>query len=307
MRIAVGLLALGFGVLCAAFFLGLRPEPAGAGDLNWYRWKGTKGIPFGGYIDEMQEVKIIDADKGKDRRIIYGNRQGQVRALRYRNGKFQEEWASRPFRAPVSGVFVGDLEGDGEEEIAAYTEFGDIAIWKASNYKQIWRSTSDQYASISTMVVANVDDDPQLELVFCAETVSDVNGYQPSSVGGSQEDMERQRAQDISRLFVFDCKNLFVEWNSEPGLTAQSIAVGDLNDDGDPDIVLNTGFVVDATYRRVIWRYPQGFGDKIGYADIDGDGIPELIGEYTSTTRPHHYLRFFDVDLQSESFLSTTK
>ena len=96
-----------------------------------------------------------------------------------------------------------------------------------------------------------------------------------------------------------------MEWRSEQGLWGASIVVGDLDDDGEPEIALNTGFVVGATYQRVEWEYRDGFGEKIGYADLDGDGIPELIGEFRSSTKPRRFIRIFDVDLQSESFLSS--
>ncbi len=276
-----------------------------AGELGWYRWLDTKDIQFGGRIDEMHGVCTIASEDGKDRRIIYGDRQGQVHAMRFQKGRFREEWVSTPLKSSVAEVFVADIDADGVLEIVAYSEFGDILFFKADDYRLIWRSGEEEYATISAMVVADVDDDPQMELVFCGEAAPDVTGYVPLRRGGSQEEREREREANVSRLFVYDCLHLFVEWNSEPGLAAQSIAVGDLDADGIQEIALSSGFVLDASYRRVEWRFSEGFGSKVGYADVDGDGIPELIGEYESPTRPRRFLRYFDVDLQSESFLST--
>jgi hypothetical protein len=155
------------------------------------------------------------------------------------------------------------------------------------------------------MAVANIDDDPQMELVFCAERAEDVAGYRSRAT--TADEAERQREVELARLHFFDCKNEFVEWESETGLHGRNIAIGDLDDDGNLEVVLNSGFVVDAVFRTVEWRHSAGFGDKIGFADIDGDGIPELVGEFRSTTRPRRALRFFDVDLKSESFLSTKR
>ena len=109
----------------------------------------------------------------------------------------------------------------------------------------------------------------------------------------------------MSRLYVYDSLFTFREWSTEQGLTGSSIIVADLDDDGILEIALNSGFVVDASFQRVEWRWPDGFGERLGYADLDGDGIPELIGEYRSVTRPRRTIRVFDVDLQAENFLST--
>lgn len=278
-----------------------------AGELNWFQWLNREDIVFGGYIDEMNSVRVIHADEGRDMRIIYGDRLGLLHAVRFTKDRFQEEWVSAKLRGPISELFVVDVNDDRQVEIVAYTELGEIVIYSADKYKQLWKTTDDEFETIAAMVVVNVDDDPQLEMVFTAESVSDVASYRPGFSGGTQEDRELERETQISRLYVYDCLNLFMEWSTEQGLSAQSIAVADLDDDGILEIALNTGFIVDAAFQRVEWRWPDGFGNRIGYADFDGDGIPELIGEYQSVTRPRRTIRVFDVDLQAENFLSSER
>jgi hypothetical protein len=283
--------------VCISFFVG----QAQAGDLSWYLWKDVADIKFGGFVTDLRAMKVIASEDGKDRRIVYGDKQGQIHVVRFDDGRFQDEWTSPTLRSAIAEIFIGDVNVDNEVEIVAYTELGDVVFYRSSDYKLIWRSTQDDYASISALTIENIDDDPQLELVFSAEEQADIAGYRPIN---NQQNSEDERAASLSRLIVFDCKSLFVEWRSEQGLWAQSIVVGDLDDDGVLEIALNTGFIVDATYQRVEWEYPEGFGENIGFADVDGDGIPELIGEFRSTTRPRRFIRIFDVDLQSESFMS---
>ncbi len=276
-----------------------------AGELKWQLWQEAEGITFGGFVDEMSSIKLIDGGDGKDRRIVYGDRLGLIHAVRFEDGRFQEEWVSPTLRGPISEIFLEDVNADEKLEIVAYTELGEIIMFSADGYKEIWRSTDDEFETISAMVVADIDDDPQMELIFTAESVADVSGYRATSRGGSPEDAEQAREQEISRLYVYDSLFTFREWSTEQGLTGSNIVVADLDDDGILEIALNSGFIVDASFQRVEWRWPDGFGSRIGYADLDGDGIPELIGEYESVTRPRRTIRVFDVDLQAENFLST--
>lgn len=283
----------------------LFAQPLKAGELNWYAWKSIPNIEFGGDIDEINSIRVLDRREVEDRRIVYGDRLGLIHAVRFKDGRFQEEWVSPTLRGPVSEVFLGDVNADDKVEILAYTELGQIIIFGADDYKEIWRSTDDEFETISAMVVVDVDEDPQMEMVFTAESVADVASYRPSSRGGSPEEREFEREDAISRIYVYDCLFTFREWSTEQGVRGSNIAVADLDDDGILEIATNAGFVVDASFQRVQWRWPDGFGDRIGYADLDGDGLPELIGEYQSVTRPRRTIRVFDVDQQAENFLST--
>ena len=282
-------------------------SPITAGELEWYTLKDNRDVTFGGFIDEMHSIRVLREEGEYGLRIFYGDRLGLIHAVRLKNQRFQEEWVSSKLRGPISEVFVDDVNDDGETEIVAYTDLGEIIILSASDYKELWRSTDDEFKTISGMTIQNVDDDPQLEMIFTAESVADAASYQPGFRGGSAGDQERDRESQIARLYVYDCLNLFMEWSTEQGLWAESICVADLDGDGILEIALNTGFVVDAAFQRVEWRWPDGFGQSVGFADLDGDGIPELIGEYRATTRPRRSIRVFDVDLQAENFLSSER
>ena len=83
---------------------------------------------------------------------------------------------------------------------------------------------------------------------------------------------------------------------------AQSMVIADFDDDYGLEAVLNTGVVVDMDTLIMEWYFADGFGDRLGYLDIDGDGVLELIGE-VGGLRHSRYLRIFNVDTQSETFL----
>ena len=74
------------------------------------------------------------------------------------------------------------------------------------------------------------------------------------------------------------------------------------DDDYGLEVVLNTGVVVDLETLIVEWYFADGFGDRLGFLDIDGDGVLELIGE-VGGLRHSRYLRIFNVDIQTETFL----
>lgn len=250
-----------------------------AGNADWYLLRDSQHIRWGGSIDELPQIRILPTREEESPRVVYGDAEGSLHVVRYVDGRGYEEWKSEPLGSAVLGVFVDDVDADGEFEIVAYT-FTRIVLYSAEDYSFIWQIKED----ITHMAIANVDDDPQLELVYLVK-----------SLGHSE-----------MHIHVYDCLELFEQGISDvipkESIHAQSMVIADFDDDYGLEVALNTGVVVDLETLIVEWYFADGFGDRLGFLDIDGDGVLELIGE-VGGLRHSRYLRIFNVDIQSETFL----
>ena len=264
--------------IVAVFWIAAQ-VPAQAGSADWYLLRDNRHIRWGGSIDELPQIRILPSGDEANPRVVYGDAQGNLYVVRYVDGRGYEEWKSEPLGSAVLGVFVEDVDADGEFEIVAYT-FTRIVLYSAEDYSFIWQIQED----ITHMQIANVDDDPQLELVYLVKSLSHSEMH----------------------IHVYDCLELFEQGISDvipkESIHAQSMVIADFDDDYGLEAVLNTGVVVDMDTLIMEWYFADGFGDRLGYLDIDGDGVLELIGE-VGGLRHSRYLRIFNVDTQSETFL----
>jgi hypothetical protein len=92
------------------------------------------------------------------------------------------------------------------------------------------------------------------------------------------------------RLFIFDSYNRTLEWSSTTKMLGSFMVIGNMDDDPQLEIVLNTGIIVDSRFYNIQFQTDQPFGDRIGLVDVTGDGYPEVMGEFNDLT-----LRVFDV------------
>jgi len=193
----------------------------------------------------------------KDKRmegLLYGDTKGVVHFLIFDTGKLREKWRSFPLEGQVKEVFGQDLNNDGSPEIIAYTTAARIYVWDTKTFKVIWESVQEKFKAIQAMTIADVDGDPQLEIVLCAD----------------------------NKLLYYDGVQFFREKEGRDPIDPAMLLVADVDGDLSNEIVSNDGYVFDTNTLTIEWA-TDGFGNPMSLFDIDNDGIFELIGEVSGS------------------------
>jgi hypothetical protein len=200
-------------------------------------------------------------------RFLYADFQTHVHVYRIRDGEMELDWETTNLGSRVTSLFVADLYADGKPKLAVSTAGGRIVFYEMSDYSQAWENLQDPFDRVHYMVAYNVDDDPQLELVFIAD----------------------------NRLHIYDSLNKNFEWQSQSEFDARQIVIGNVDDDEQPEIILNTGAIIDSRFYNIEFQADNAFGDRISLLDINGDGVPEIFGELLDFN-----LKVFDIYAERE-------
>ena len=187
---------------------------------------------------------------GPQRRLLYGSYRGTLHLFESRDGKIVSV-LTRELWSPVMRILAADLDGDGQDEVVGYTQNSRLFVLRGGDLQDIWNTPEGRFKTISSLTLADVDEDGENEIVFIAD---DLLRYYSS-------------LQDVE------------EWKSQLNFTATQMAVGDVDGDGGKDIVMNSGIVFGALFRDVKWTYAPGFGARFDLYDIDQDGILEIVAE----------------------------
>ena len=232
----------------------------------------TSPFPNGtGAIEEFDNLLLLPAAEDAAQRLVFGDMRGFLHVLERVGGAFEEVWTSEYMEGAIHALFVGDVDDHPRDRLVVITDSGRIHYLDLDTYRTVWSLPPSEYERITCALMANVDDDHQPEILLCAD--------------GS--------------LVIYDAAAQFEEWVSdEAGIEATDLLIGDVDGDGADEIVLNSGYVFDAKFRDMEWQSPETFGDHMGLLDVDNDGIPELIGEYSG-----RYIKIFDIDLRREKSL----
>jgi len=212
--------------------------------------------------DLAAKYRAFTLVQGPQRRLLYGTYRGTLHLIESRGGKLVEV-QQRELWSAVLKIVAADLDGDGQDEVVGNTQDGRLFVLRGTDLSDIWNTPQERFESISALTVGDVDRNGQMEIVAIADGL----------------------------LRIFSGMRDIEEWKSPQPYTATEIAVGDVDGDQSPEIVLNTGVVLGAAFHDVKWEYPQGFGTEMDLFDVDADGILEIVA-----VGPDGLIRVFDAD-----------
>jgi len=205
---------------------------------------------------------LIEPTGNKPLRYLYADQAQHLHVVAVKDGKSVPEWDSVGLGSPITSVFVKDVDADGKAEILVSTLKGRVLAYDLNDYRLTFENMLRTFNTITAMVPYNLDDDPQDEIIFIAD----------------------------GRLQVYDAKSRREEWQTSETYGATMVLVANVDEDEQPELILNTGVVIDSRFRNVDFTVPGGFAARISLLDLNGDGIPEVVGE-----TPEFPLRFFDL------------
>jgi len=168
-------------------------------------------------------------------------------ALRYDRSlkDFVQVYSSPLFSAGIRRIDVGNVQGTAEEEIIIGLADGTIQIHDRAT-KALLLEFSTLLGEIEAMAITDLDDDGLAEIVLCADD-----------------------------LAIYSGEGTLL-WEVE-GAGGTDLVVADMDDDTALEIATTDGNVVDAAAQSVQWSWGDGFGAYLAAADIDDDGMSELI------------------------------
>jgi hypothetical protein len=196
-----------------------------------------------------------------------GDRFNRVNVYRITGDTSERVWRSQSLSGNVDELLVIDRDGDElDDSLVARTSAGRIYVWSLDDYRLQFESLAGDYTLITCFTAANMDDDPQTELVINADRL----------------------------IYYLDCSTFNRDFTSLNEAEATEIRCGDVDGDDRVEVVLNTGAVLDGLSGNVEWA-EEAFGQRLELLDFDGDGILEVLAETDGGV-----LRVFEIDNRVE-------
>lgn len=182
-------------------------------------------------------------------------------------GDFDNLFTSTSYdTSPVRRIVAADTSNGSGQEILIALRDGTVEIYDQVT-KALLITFSTDANGLNGMAVADVDADGDNEVIVC----------------------------DSTQTYVYSSTGM-LEW-SVAAAGGADLAVGNMDADASLEIACASGHVIDVSTQTIQWERPapasQAWID-VEAADIDGDGIAELIGAQSWYT-----VQAFDIDAQT--------
>jgi hypothetical protein len=225
------------------------------------------------------------------------------------------EFRSKDITGPFHDVEIGDVDGDGHDEIATVSyesesgyESGILSIFDGTSHNLKWQSSTNFFPNtwegVNTLELANLNGDARKEIIVATDDLYDgviyvVDGlshqiisshdYSSAGIGNFKalevSDVDNDGslefiASDDAKLFVINSSDYAIEWTSPAvsGYGTRSVMTGNLDSDANPEIVLCYGYIMifdGITHEQ--WLSSESNYTNIDLYDWDNDGFLEII------------------------------
>lgn len=270
----------------------------------------------------VRAVAAADVDLSGTLDLVLGNESGVLQLFLNRSGQIESapSW-THVAPAAITSVALGDVNGDGRADVAAATRGGPVEMYWSSTASTIFpdrRSAGVDSLDAACIALADVDADGDLDLVTCSATggtaayANSAGTFRSPPLWTVAEpathlvvaDVDRDGRLDVVtsdpasglRLYrgegaAFATAPVWIE----PDSGSTDLALGDLDADGDPDLVAG-GLAPRAT--RIFENLGTAFGAlpaftlttedstaTLALGDADQDGDLDLACGNTSRSR----------------------
>jgi hypothetical protein len=152
---------------------------------------------------------------------------------------------------------------------------GRLIAYDAKTYERVWENYEEPFKIISALETHNIDADPQEEVIIVGESALSRGSF----------------------IFIYDSITRGLEWKSQENFLATEILVGNADSDPQPEIILDSGYVIDSRFYNIdlVKLEGGGFGKRIRLQDLNNDGYPEIIGRI-----PNRALKIYDLYAERE-------
>jgi hypothetical protein len=246
----------------------------------------------------FQSLHSGDVDGDGAHEILFGTYEGYVVQLQYRAGDFFMEWESPKHGERTWGLSVGDTDGDGELELVVGDGEGDLYVYDATSHDLEWKRQGHMVRDAHGIAIADLEGDGTTEILVGTGYKTDQGWgtlYVWAGDGSSDKPLRTYGPYD-SRL--------------------RGIQVGDLDGDGEQEIVFGSGVnlgdiegqgyvrVLDAATGRLEWESFDLGGDAEGVEiyDIDFDERLNIVVGSGYRYREGH-VTVFQYDETEETYL----
>lgn len=177
---------------------------------------------------------------------------------------YDQLWVSPPpqTNASITSLTTGSLLGASSQEIAVGRDDGSIEVWMQSQ-RQLLTTIQTAANGLEALIILDHDQDGSNELVACNKTST----------------------------FVYDLQGKLLKTYQGAGGT--SLAAGQMDADKGLELATTNGSIIDLASGQIQWTWNKGFGFDLEAADIDGDGMDELVA-----AEQWSWIWSYDIDTQ---------